>query len=108
MKIKKCPECGNLMKQVEVAVEDAENKIQSLQCPKCGYFEFDKKTGMNVVKELEEKEQALKIKQKIVKLSHKRLGMYFNKHIVESLGLKPGEDISVSVPSKKKIIIEVG
>jgi DNA-directed RNA polymerase subunit M/transcription elongation factor TFIIS len=108
MKIKKCPECGNSMKQVEVAVEDAENKIQSLQCPKCGYFEFDKKTGMKVVKELEEKEQALKIKQKLIKLSHDRLGIYLNKDIIRCMGLKKGENIYISVPNKKKIIIEVG
>lgn len=107
MKTKKCHDCGNLMKKVEVSVEGAENKVSSLQCGKCGNLEFDKKTGMNVVKELRQKEQALKIKQKIVKLSHNRMGMYFNKHIVESLKLKPGEEISISVPDKKRIVIDL-
>jgi antitoxin component of MazEF toxin-antitoxin module len=48
------------------------------------------------------------MKQKIVKLSGDRLGMYFNKHVVNSLDMKKGEDIYISVPDKKHIVIEVG
>jgi hypothetical protein len=50
----------------------------------------------------------LNIKQKIVKLSQDRLGIYFNKNVVRSLHLKKGEDIFVSVPDKKHIVLEIG
>jgi hypothetical protein len=59
-----------------------------------------------VINEL--RETPLKIKQKIVKLSQDRLGIYFNKNIVRSLNLKKGEEIYLSVPDKKHIVIEVG
>lgn len=107
MKAKKCPECGNLMKLIDVSVEGAEKKALSLQCGRCGYFEFDKKSGMQIVNELKEKEQALKIKQKLIKLSHDRLGIYLNKDIIRCMGLKKGENIYISVPNKKKLIVEV-
>ena len=54
------------------------------------------------------RKDVLKIKQKIVKLSQDRLGMYFNNHIVRSLNLKKGEEIYASVPDKKHIILELG
>ena len=33
--------------------------------------------------------------------------MYFNKHIVESLGLKAGEEIQVSVPDKGHVVLKL-
>ena len=52
-------------------------------------------------------EEGKKISQKIIKLSKDRLGMYFNKNIVESLGLKSGEEIQISVPDKKHIMLTI-
>lgn len=43
----------------------------------------------------------------MVKLSAERLGIYFNSHIIRSLGIKKGEDVYVSVPDKKHILIEL-
>jgi hypothetical protein len=73
-----------------------------MKCPKCHKI-------LKKVKVLHElRETPLRIKQKIVKLSADRLGMYFSKHIVRSLDMKKGEDIYISVPDKKHIIIEIG
>ena len=49
----------------------------------------------------------LKIKQKIIKLSRDRLGIYLNKDIVRSLNLKHGQSCNMFVNSKKEIIIEL-
>lgn len=46
-------------------------------------------------------------RKKIVKLSQDRLGIYFNSHVVRSLHLKKGEDLYVSVPDKKRIVLEL-
>ncbi len=49
----------------------------------------------------------LKISQKVVKLSKDRLGLYLNRDIVRSLGLKGGQEILVSVPEKGTIVFQV-
>ncbi len=89
-----------------VEIEGAENKAVSYQCD-CGYVEFEKESVIKVVKELKLKESPLKIKQKIVKLSGNRLGFYFNQHIVRSLNLKAGEEVYLSVPDKKHIVLKL-
>jgi hypothetical protein len=102
----KCPKCNSILRKVEVNVHGAKQKAVSYQCPKCDYFEFEPESSKKVVEEL--RETPLKIKQKIVKLSQDRLGMYFNNHIVRSLNLKKGESIYTSVPDKKHIVLEIG
>jgi uncharacterized C2H2 Zn-finger protein len=101
-----CPKCNSILRRVKVNVQGAKNKAISYQCSKCDYFEFEPESSKRVIEEL--RETPLKIKQKIVKLSQERLGMYFNNHIVRSLGLKKGENIYVSVPDKKHIVLELG
>ena len=103
----KCPKCNSNIRKVEIGVQGAEQKAISYQCSKCDYFEFEEKSAVKVVKELKTKETPLKIRQKIIKLSQDRLGMYFNKNIVESLELKAGEEIQVSVPDKGHIILKI-
>lgn len=103
----KCPKCGSSLRRVKVSIEGAEQKATSYQCTKCDYFEFEEKSAANVVRELRLKESPLKIRQKIIKLSQDRLGMYFNKNIVESLELKAGEEVYVSVPDKTHIILKI-
>ncbi len=103
-----CQDCGAKMRHVKVKVEGARSKALAYDCPKCGNLEFDKESGIKVVEELKHKEESpLMIYQKIVKLSHNRLGTYFNKNIIKSLNLKGGEEIKVSVPDKKHIIIKL-
>lgn len=99
----RCPKCNSNLKKVEVNVHGASNKAISYQCPKCDYFEFEPESSRKVVEEL--RETPLKIKQKIVKLSQDRLGIYFNNHVVRSLNIKKGENIYVSVPDKKHILL---
>ena len=101
----KCPKCNSNLNKINVAVHGAENRVISYQCPKCDYFEFEPESSRKVVEEL--REAPLKIKQKIIKLSQDRLGIYLIKNVVESLDLKKGEDIYVSVPDKKHILLEL-
>ncbi|MBI4155459.1 hypothetical protein HY498_05240 [Candidatus Woesearchaeota archaeon] len=100
----KCPTCSSELRKTLVKVYGAENQVISYQCIKCDYFEFEKDSSKKVIEEL--RESPLKLKQKIIKLSHNRLGMYFNKNIIESIGLKKGENLLISVPDKKHILIE--
>ena len=102
----KCPKCNTILKKVSVSVHGAESKAISYQCPNCDYFEFEPESSKKVIEEL--REAPLKIKQKIIKLSQDRLGIYLNNNVVRSLDLKKGEDVYVSVPDKKHIIIELG
>ena len=101
----KCPECEANLKKVEVKVQGAKNKAVSYQCPNCEHFEFEPESSKKVVEEL--REAPLKIKQKIVKLSQDRLGMYINRDVARSLNLKGGEEVYVSVPDKKHLVVNL-
>ena len=102
-----CPNCKLKLKKIKVDIEDAETKAISYQCPNYDYFSFEPKSSIKVLRELKEKESPLKIKQKIIKLSKDRLGIYFNQDIIRSLNLKSGEDIFISVPDKKRIVLRI-
>jgi hypothetical protein len=95
------------MKEVEVTIQDAKSPVISYQCGKCGYFEFEEKAMNRAIAEIKAKEAHLKIKQKIIKLSHDRLGIYLNKDVARSLNIKGGEEIYVSVPDKNHFLVEV-
>ena len=103
----KCPNCRTILRRVKVSVEGAEKKAISFQCPRCDYFDFERDSARDVVRELKSKETVLKIRQKITKLSQERLGIYFNRNIVESLNLKAGEQVYISVPDKRHIILKI-
>lgn len=106
MKNMKCQKCGKKMEKTSVDIEGAENKAISYQCDS-GHVEFEKESAAKVLKELKLKESPLKIRQKIVKLSSNRLGFYFNQNIIRSLNLKAGEEIYISIPDKKHIILKL-
>jgi|SRR3989344_5110984 len=101
----KCQKCRSELKKIEVTVHGAEQKAVSYQCANCDYFEFEPISSKKVLDEL--RSGPLKIKQRIVKLSGKRLGIYFNNNVVDSLDLKKGEEILLSVPDKKHIVLEI-
>ena len=101
----KCPKCNSNLREVEVKVQGAKSKAISYQCPDCDYFEFEPISSEKVVQEL--REVPLKIKQKIVKLSQDRLGMYINRDVARSLNLKGGEEVYVSVPDKKHMVVNI-
>ena len=102
-----CPICQSKLKKIKVNVEDAKSKAISYQCPNCSYFTFDPKSAIQVVREIKENESPLKIKQKIIKLSKDRLGMYFNQDIIRSLNLKAGGEILITIPDKKRIVLKL-
>ena len=95
------------MKEIKVKIQDADSPVTSYQCSKCGYFDFEDKSINKAINEIKAKETPLKIKQKIIKLSHDRLGMYINRDVARSLNLKGGEDVYISVPDKKRIVVDV-
>ena len=103
----KCPKCTSGMKKVEVKIQDADNPVTSYQCSNCGYFDFEEKSISKAIAEIKIKETPLKIKQKIIKLSHERLGMYINRDVARSLNLKGGQEVYVSIPDKKHIVINI-
>ncbi len=105
--MKTCPKCNAKMKKVKVKVQDADSPVISYQCSKCGYFDFEEKSIKKAIDEIKIKETPLKLKQKIIKLSHDRLGMYINKDVARSLNLKGGEEVYVSVPDKKHFVIDL-
>ncbi len=100
-----CPKCNSTIKEVNVKIAGAKNEVTSYQCSNCDYFSFEESSSKKVLSELHE--TTLKMRQKIVKLSQDRLGMYINKDVARSLNLKGGEEISVSVPDKNHIVIEI-
>ncbi|MFH1134306.1 MAG: hypothetical protein V1735_07520 [Nanoarchaeota archaeon] len=93
------------MKKVEVSVEGASSKAVSFQCPSCDYFTFETASSQKVLAEL--RESPLKLRQKVVCLSANRLGLYLNQHLVRSLGITKGDEVLVSVPDKRHILIEL-
>ena len=101
----KCLKCNSDLRKVNVKVQGADNRAISYQCPKCDYFEFEPIYSQMVIEEL--RETPLKIKQKIVKISQDRLGIYFNNNIIRSLNLKKGKEGYVSIPDKNHIILEL-
>ncbi len=103
----KCPNCRSEMRKVDVSAEGTDHMVASFQCNKCDYVKFEQESANRVILELKANETPLKIRQKIVKLSKDRLGTYFNSNIIRSLDLKPGEEVYVSVPDKKHILISL-
>lgn len=102
-----CPKCNSKMKEIKVNIQDAESPVNSYQCLKCGYFDFEESSINRAINEIKLKEMPLAIKQKIIKLSHNRLGIYINRDIARSLNLRGGEDIYVSVPDKKHLVLNI-
>jgi transcription termination factor Rho len=100
----KCQRCTSELRKVLVSVEGAKQKAISFQCPKCDYFEFEPISSKKVVEEL--KNTPLQIRQKVVKLSEGRLGIYFSKDIIRSINLKQGEEVYISIPDKKHLVME--
>jgi len=106
--MEKCPKCDGKMKEVKVKIQDADSPVTSYQCAKCGYFDFEENSINKAIKEKAKRKTPLAIKQKIIKLSHDRLGMYINRDVARSLNLKGGEEVYVSVPDKKHLVVNVG
>lgn len=98
----KCPNCRLELKEGEIVIEEAVKH----QCPACHYYKLEP-TGevTRTVKEITG--SPLQIKQKITTLSQGRLGLYLNQDVVRSLGLKAGQEVYLSVPDGKIILIQL-
>ena len=95
------------MRKVKVKIQDADSPVVSYQCRKCGHFDFEEKSISKAIDEIKSKETTLKIKQRIIKLSYDRLGMYINRDVARCLNLKGGEEVYVSVPDERHIVVDV-
>ncbi len=103
----KCPNCKKIMKEVKVNIQDSDSPVISYQCKACGYFDFEEKSINRAIREIRIKESPLTIKQRITVLSKGRLGMYLNRDIARSLNLKGGQEVYVSIPDKKHMVIRL-
>lgn len=106
-KNRSCPKCNSRMKTVKVSIQDADSPVTSYQCDNCGYFDFEKISITNAIEEIKAKESLLSIKQRIIRLSKDRLGMYINRDVARSLNLKGGEEIYVSIPDKNHLLVNI-
>ena len=52
----KCPTCNTELEKIFVEVENASNKIETLQCKNCGFNESDPTSLNKVFSELKKKE----------------------------------------------------
>jgi len=100
----KCPNCKKEMVRVLVSIEGASTKAVSWQCATCDRFTVEPASARMALDELE---SPLRLQQRVVKISQGRLGLYLGKDVVRSLGLKGGETVELSVPSKKRLVIDL-
>ena len=98
-----CPNCSKQLKKVKVNIAGAKTKAVSLQCSSCDYFSFEKDSSEKILKELR---SPLRIRQKVIKLSGDRLGIYFSNDVVRSLGIEKGEYLYLSAPDENHIVLE--
>ena len=98
---KKCPNCHLELKPAEVLVEET----VKYECEKCAYAHHEPKESR---KEMATKGLSpLTLRQKITTLAQGRLGLYLSQDVVRSLKLKAGQEVHVSVPDEKTLMIKL-
>ena len=86
IKMKTCNKCNGNLEKLEVHVEDTDKTTTGWKCKDCGEYYFDQAESKAIYEDLSQKETpALNIKQKIVKLSKDRLGIYLNKDVIRCI-----------------------
>ena len=96
-----CPNCHTEAKAVERLIEEAVR----YQCGTCEYSKLEPVESRTATPPL--MSSPLQLKQKITTLSQGRLGLYLNQDVVRSLGLKAGQEIHLSVPDEKTVVINI-
>ena len=110
----KCRECGNDLVRVEVAVEGADSKAISLQCPACGYMEFEEESSNKIINELKSKRIQMKDVEENIVVEINELQKFKQEKLAKNDRLKKYEikigeidtDIYVSYFSKLAIPVE--
>lgn len=109
--MKQCKKCKGKLKSFDVEVEDADLPTVGQECAKCGELYFDEIKSRAVVESLRKKEQEVEeppvfgIRQKVIKLSKGRVGLYLSKDVARSTVFKPGKEIELKVLDKKRILV---
>jgi len=106
----KCWECGGKMvnKKVDYSLYGISlGKFSAQVCDKCNETYFSEETSREITKIAKEKGLwKLETKTKIGKVGD-ALDVRFNKRLIEFLGLKKGEEVTIYPESRKRVIIEV-
>ncbi len=113
-----CPNCHVEVKPTERIIEEAVR----YQCGSCEYSKLEPVLPQEA-KLLGPQEPSgscgsrtatppilsspLQLKQKITTLAQGRLGLYLSQDVVRSLGLKAGQEVFMSIPDEKKILINI-
>ena len=96
-----CPNCHTEAKAAERIIEEAVR----YQCGTCEYSKLEPVESRTATPPI--LSSPLQLKQKITTLAQGRLGLYLSQDVVRSLGLKAGQEVFLSVPDGKKIMIEL-
>ena len=106
----KCDECGGKIekKKIDYSIFGVSlGKFPAEVCTKCGEVCFDEDTSRKMTDIAKEKGLwKLETKTKIGKVGD-ALDVRFNKRLIEFLGLKKGEEVTIYPESRKRVIIEV-
>ncbi|MEK6963740.1 MAG: hypothetical protein AABX70_04890 [Nanoarchaeota archaeon] len=97
----KCPNCHVEVHIAERIIEEAVR----YQCGSCEYSKLEPAASRTATPPI--LTSPLQLKQKITTLSQGRLGLYLNQDVVRSLGLKAGQEVFVSVPDSKTVVIKL-
>ena len=106
----KCWECGRKMahKKVDYSLYGVSlGKFPALVCDKCNETFFSEETSREITKTAKEKGLwGLGTKTKIGQAGS-TLDIRLNKRLIEFMGLKKGEEVTIYPESKNKLIISI-
>lgn len=107
----KCDECGGKIIKKKVPYEIYGIKIGIFPaevCQKCGEICFDEDVSRKMTKITKEKGLwGLGVRTKVGKVGDS-LDIRLNKKLVNFIGLKKGEEVTITPESKNKIVINIG
>ena len=105
-----CWECNKRMKEKKVEYTlygEVVGKFPALVCEKCNETFFSEETSKKITEKTKEKGLwGLNYKTKIGQAGS-TLDIRLNKKIIEFLGLRKGEEVSVQPEGKNKIVITI-
>jgi hypothetical protein len=104
----KCPKCGGLYKLAKCDYEQygiIVRNIPCFRCSKCGDEVFSPEQVKLIREKIEQFSPQIKMTRKISKAG-KRPAIYLPERIAEALGLGSGDEVTIYLEGKKRIVIE--
>ena len=101
-----CEDCGGVMEEMDVEVEEATHRAKGWRCRICGNFEFDAASGREVVAELRDRRHLVAAEEE-VQLEGGLDGLYLplKGAIVERGHLEVGQRVRVRVPEEGHLVV---